>query len=441
MSSERPRHETSARRGRGWQARGRPSRTQALRFLSALALCAGAGASPAGAATLFLDPPLTYVDYPEEFVITLEIGGADSLRGFEVALSFDTTYVELASVRRGGLFADYAPPYGLYWAVDQDPGSLTVECLIIPADECVAGPGGLVSLTFAAKDTSGETALRIDSGQVRDCEGLPVGLEGIYGATIVVGPQATLFFDPDPKIVGGADWTCRISSVVDDLDSLHAFRVHLSYDPTKIAFDSATVGDLLLTDPPTPYWWYVKEESESLVRVEASLLGHGTYVDGPGELIKLHFRTLVEFDTTEVVYAWWGIWDPDIVPVYPIAIDNGLIVMDTALQTVEDEVIAGSAARPHLVLRRRGPNPAARHEFALRWTGSAAGDEPAGPWQAAVCDVAGREVWRGEPAGAESGAVLWEGRDAAGTRVAPGIYWLQVARGAVGARAKMVLIR
>jgi hypothetical protein len=420
----------------------------AIVVLAGLAVSAGLWVSPAGAAVLLIDPPITYVDYPGQFTVALELAGPDSLRGYEATLSFDTTYVELVGVQRGDLFESYAPPYGSYWSVEQGPGSVAVECLIIPADECVAGPGGLLTLTFATKDVSGETVLQIDSAQLRDCDGIPIAIDETHDGAIVIGPKATLFFDPDPKYVLGAGYPCRISAAVDSVYRLHAFRVHLSYDNTMIDFDSATVGDLFLTDPPIPYWWYVKEETESLVRVEASLLGPGTFVNGPGELIKLRFHGLVDFDTTEVVYDWWGLWDPDIVQIYPVAIDNGLIIMDASMQGIGEQeraqVLPGPV--PRLVLQRRSANPASRHEF-LCGRLPAAGElpEPGSPGvflQAEIVDVAGRSVWElSGIAGGDGVPILWDGRDRNGDLVPPGVYWINIAGGGSRATARMMVVR
>lgn len=447
MRIEQP---TGGARGSGTQARRRAGprrkRLRANAVLAGFTLCAGLWISPAGATVLLVDPPVTYVDYPEQFTVALEVAGPDSLRGYEAALSFDTTYVELVGVQRGDLFESYAPPYGSYWSVEQGPGSVAVECLIIPADECVAGPGELLTLTFATKDVSGETTLEIDSAQLRDCNGIPIVLDEMHGGAIVVGPKATLFFDPDPKYVLGAGYPCRISAEVDSVDSLHAFRVHLSYDNTMIDFDSATVGDLFLTDPPIPYWWYVKEESETLVRIEGALLGPGTYINGPGELIKLQFHGLVDFDTTEVIYDWWGLWDPDIVQIYPVAIDNGLIIMDAAMQGIGEpgQAHALPGPLPRLVLERRSANPDSRHEF-LCIRRSAEGNGPDAPGlflRAEVFDVAGRRVWeQSRLVAGERVPLLWDGRDRHGDPVPPGIYWIQVIGGGGRATARMILVR
>ncbi len=417
---------------------------RALLGLVVLSICA----VTASASVLSIDPPLTYIDYPEQFTLALRVDGTSELRGFETTLVFDSTFVDLVSVHRGSLFDSYVP-YGLYWAVEETATSVEVECLIIPSDECVSGTGQLLTLTFATKDVSGETALQIESPMLRDCQGLPVAIEAIHDGAIVVGPKATLFFDPDPKIVGGAGWKCVLSSCIDTVDTIHAFRVHLRYDPALVEFDSATVGSLFLTDPPIPYWFYVKEESPTLVRIECSLLGPGTFVNGPGQLTEVHFRTIAEFDTTEVIYDWWNVWNPDIVPFYPIAVDHGLIIMDAELQAVGEE--NGGHPRsvdtaPRLILERVGPNPAARHEFVLRQissTGWAAENEavaaPLLPWQASVCDVTGREIWRS--ALSTGSRLLWEGCDVKGMPVAPGVYWILVARPDAKVQSKAVVVR
>lgn len=391
-------------------------------------------AAPAGAVDLFFDPEVTYADPGETFTVSVEVADLDSLRGYEIEVEFDNDLIDFLSADRGELFAGYAPPYGLYWSVEDQDSLVRVECLIIPEDQCVAGPGEILRLTFEALEGPGESPLHISDATVRDCGGAPIEPVQTFDGTVVVGPVATLFFNPDPKYVLGAGHPCRISMEVDSVDSLRGFQVYLEYDNTKIDFDSALIGDLLLPTPPVPLWWYVLEESPTLVRVEGVILGPGLFVNGPGELIKLHFTGLVDFDSTWVVFSEWHVWDVNTDEFYPVAVDDGLIILDAALQEVPEDLPPGNG--PWLVLRPAKGSPGSAPSF-LCEAGSAA------PLRAVLYDVAGRTVHKITPQtlGSSSYRLAWDGRDESGRLAPPGIYLLKVSAGGRAATAKCVLVR
>ncbi len=396
----------------------------------AILLLGASGLLPAAqAAEVFFEPDVVYVDPDEVFTVVVEVAAVDSLRGYELDVAFDAGLLDFVSADRGTLFENYAPPHGLYWSVVDEDSLVRVECLIIPEDECVAGPGGILELTFLALEGRDETALQITSATIRDCQGVPIEPVETTDCRVVVGPMAELLFHPDPKYVLG-DRPFMVSLEVGAVDSLRGFQVYLSYDNSKIDFETALVGDLL----DDPYWWYVTEESDSLVRIEGVILGPGLYVNGPGELAKVHFTSHVLYDSTEVVFEEWHVWDVHTDEFYPVAVDDGLIIIDEALQEIPGETAGLKVSHIRLTAVGRSPGPTPAFCCQLPF---------AAVIRAVVVDVRGRIIAELVPRhlGVLDYEIDWNGRDSMGRCAPQGMYLLHVTAGAERAGAKMILVR
>ena len=405
--------------------RGRAPRWAVIAGMLLLGLLAVA--QPVWAVHVYIDPEISYAEYPETFTVSVMAADFDSTRGCTINLEFNPSVIDFVSAERGLLFDDYTPPYGLYWAVQDNGTYVRVETFIIPADECVVGPGELLRLTFAALPGHAESPLHFLSATVRDCEGAPIEPVVTSDGRAVIGPEAELFFAPDPKIVSGPE-PFEWSLAVGPIDSLRGFQLYLDYDNTAVEFDSAMVGDLLGgASPPNPLWWYVKRESPTQVRIEGVILGPGLFVNGPGELIHLKFAALIDSGETPVVFHEWHLWDVDTHEFMPVNVDDGLVIIMTWAQGVGEDAQSGQGAAATRLLPLSGnPGPSA----AFRWEGA-----PALGGKAAVYDISGRVVREVAPRWTGDGAaeLLWDGRDAAGSLAPCGVYWLRV--GTAGARA------
>ncbi len=391
--------------------------------------------SQAAAIDLFFDPAVSYADSADVFTISLQAADFDSTIGFEIDFAYDNTMVEFVSAHWGALFHDYNPPTGFVWDVEVSESEISVECLITLANSCEPGPGELLELTFQALDRNDVTNLTISDAAVRSCDGTPILPVHTEEASIVIGPMATLFFNPDPKYVLGADHPCRIGMEVDDIDSLRGFQVYLSYDHTKIDFDSALVGDLLTPPTTPPLWWYVTEESDSLVRIEGVLLGPGMFVNGPGELIDLHFHGIVDYDSTELVFDEWYLWDVNTTDFFPVAVDNGWIIIDADLQDVVDDPPAWSENNGLTIISSCG-NPGPTPGLVFRTS-------DAGEITAEIFDVSGRALRRYNLNTLSESVVTlsWDGFDQIGRPVSPGLYYVRINTAAASQLGKVVLIR
>jgi len=414
-------HNRRAKRGGGlrWAA-----------LAGALLLGLLSAAPAARAVHVHVDPEVSYADYPETFTVAVMAADFDSTRGCTVDLEFDPAVIDFVGAERGQLFHDYTPPYGCYWSV-QDLGThARVEVFIIPEDECVAGPGEMLRLTFGALPGHAESPLHFLSATVRDCDGAPISPLTTSDGRAVVGPEAELHFDPDPKWIYGPE-PVGLSLSVGPVDSLRGFQVYFEYDNTAVEFDSALVGELFGGEaPPNPLWWYVKQETPNRVRVEGVVLGPGLFVNGPGELANLRFAALIDSGETPVTFYQWRVWDVDTDEFYPVGADDGLISIWFGAQGVG----AGAAAAPRLQPLSVNPGPRA----AFRWEGA-----PAQGGKAAIYDIAGRVVREFTPRwlGGGDAELLWDGRDAAGKLAPCGVYWLRVGTAGARAGARVVIAR
>ena len=450
---------------------------QAMRILTVLL---GIWTLPglASAVELHFHPETVYADSSEVFTASVVATEVDSLGGFTIQITYDPELLAFVDAEPGALFADYSPPYGLYWSLDEEPGVVEVEAYIIPVDECVAGPGEILDLWFEAIANREETTLHIADASVRDCEGLPIEPLATYDAHVIVGPEAELFFDPDPKFIYGAGHAGSVSLNVDDVPFLRGFQVRLSYDPTVVVFDSALVGGLL-DDPQFALWWLVEEEGEALIRIEGVILGPGLYVNGPGTLADLFFTGLLDEGETPLVFEERHVWDVETTEFYPVVADTGLIILDGSLADAGDPRggIDGSAPGddgggghgagtgpgtgsgsgsgsdtdpasdfdlPHGIIcegadlreiRLLDPNPG--NDFRLSFQALADG-EPIRAW---VCDVNGRLITGLEPApaGLVHWVLRWPARDRKQQPVSAGVYFLRIAHGSSRAACRVVV--
>lgn len=403
-----------------------------MRMLWAVPLLFAAGVSEA--VELNCDPAVAFATFPNTVVVSVMATDLVESRGYALEIEFDPELVDFLAAARGELYGDYTPPFGLYWSVTEGAGLLNVECFIIPEDECVTGAGEILRLTFAALPAQGEFPLHFTAGTLRDCAGAPILPLTMHDGWVVIGPEASLFFDPDPKYVWGPE-PFDVSLSVGPVDSLRGFQIYFSYDPAVVSFDSALVGGLL-EGTGYPYWWYVREESEALVRVEGVLLGDGLFATGPGELIDLHFTALSDPDTTQIVFETWHVWDVHAVEMLPVVVDDGLVIINEALQDVAaDRMPRGASAG--LALQQMGQQPGPGAAFACVIGGQIA------DVNADVLDINGRWVTSlvPESGGSRRVRLVWDGCTATGGLAAPGVYYLRVRSGGESAVGKVVIVR
>ena len=204
--------------------------------------------------------------------------------------------------------------------------------------------------------------------------------------------------------------------------AFNAFHFIVSFDPAalttvKLSPTSAQMGSLITASCTNNVnWFHMGAYTDT---VDVSMLCANVSVSGPGTVYRMHFRASTTPQVTQirllpdVQFANGGILVPDIT-VSGTAIGIGMTpILD-----------AGPPAPAAALALSASPNPAHGDvAFAFGRPLGARGT-------LAVHDVQGRLLRRLALApGARTGA--WDGRDAAGNRVAPGLYLVALRSGAL----------
>lgn len=147
---------------------------------------------------VFFPNPVTGIP-GEEINFNIEVNGTTSFRGYRLVLNYDDELFTFNSAAYGDLFVGQNIGW---WLVDNDPGELTIECIIFGYGLYVTGPGSILELKFTGI-TSGTDIFEIseficydvDGSIIPDCSaengylivgrnfsytGLKVWLEGAY---------------------------------------------------------------------------------------------------------------------------------------------------------------------------------------------------------------------------------------------------------------------
>jgi hypothetical protein len=258
--------------------------------------------------------------------------------------------------------------------------------------------------------------------------GLALGALLVWGAGALADPH--VYVDP-PFTVALPDDVFELSVMAEDTgDLIASTQLYVSYDPAVVELTAAADGDLYTSGSWTP-WSSYGEVSPGVWHCFVTLLGIGSYVEPPGELIHLTFQA-VEGGETQTVADTLRMTDSDRAAYPVVTFDPG-----TILVAPSSGVHGGSDA---LVLGPAHPNPfleGTRLAYAL----------PAGTrgWSVRVYDVAGREVAQlrlpADSGGGVSGDLLWDGTTDAGDAAPAGVYFLKLAGGLGERWAKAVKLR
>lgn len=374
---------------------------------------------------LGFEPQTYYASYPETFEIALQATDLDTLRSAVLEVEFDPAIVDFVEAQPGAIFDGHL----LNWSVTDLGNAARIECALSTPGDCVPGSGEIAVLVFDARDVHGESPLHVRSAVLRDCEDQALPGVRMIDGSIVVGAVTELFFDPDPKYVLGSR-PFEISLEIAPVDSLRGFQVFISYDSAAVEFDSAFVGDIWIE----PLWWYVTRESAGSARIEGVILGPDLFVEGPGELARLEFEAVIDSGSTEVVFDTWHVWDVTADEFLPVAVDDGLILIDWHWQGVgEDEI----QSPPRLILDAPRGSPG---QGPFLFDGVCDHQRPP---MAMVLDLSGRRLRTlgCEMSPAARFHIAWDGRDARGRPVSPGVYWLRVSSGENSTARAVVIVR
>jgi hypothetical protein len=255
---------------------------------------------------------------------------------------------------------------------------------------------------------------------------------GAAGAARALGVQVDLT-TTSLKVAPATEFDVTVSVPVSG-SPFNAFHVVVGFDPAAITYvpNSAQQGCLMTGGCSAACgttWSTFSSQGDSLV-IDDFLMCDQVALTGPGALYRLRFRTSPTPQTTFVRIRGAGFFNAG-VRVSPVTTND---------RQVDIGATAGVDADPTLAAGLRvgaDPNPA-RGQVTLAIEGASAGVQ-----RVEVLDLAGRVVRRladgWQPAGARR--VAWDGTDAGGQRLPPGVYLVRVRDDARSAQVRVALLR
>ena len=226
------------------------------------------------------------------------------------------------------------------------------------------------------------------------------------------GALPSVFFSPGQVMLELGE-NVIISFRVDDCgDLISGYQLYLSFDPTIVELVSVIEGSLY-TYSGHPTWFIPEEEGPGQWHFFDTVMGSGTYVSPPGELLHLEFAAL-DYGNTEIHIDSILLADVERENLPVGSYEHGYIfvVPPTGMEEGGGTAQLGPAY----------PNPFVS-DTAVPFFAPTDG----GGVRAEVYDVCGRLVRRiPVPGGALQGELLWDGRNERGEEVPSSVYFLRM---------------
>ncbi|HYW68237.1 MAG TPA: cohesin domain-containing protein [bacterium] len=244
-------------------------------------------------------------------------------------------------------------------------------------------------------------------------------------ATATTGPH--VFFAPSEVMLQPGEtveFSVRVGACE---DSISGFQLYARFDPAIVEYVSATQGSLYAySGHPT---WFIDpiEEEPGLWHFFDTVMGVGTYVSPPGELMRLELRAIAygicELQMESILLAdvnrenlpVGSYENADIFVIDPTGVEEGGGTVRLG-PAYPNPFVAGTAVP---FFAPRGPDDAV----------------------AEIYDVSGRLVRRLPVTdGVVDGELTWDGRDEGGHAVPSSVYFLRVQAGTSTARCRLVKV-
>lgn len=234
----------------------------------------------------------------------------------------------------------------------------------------------------------------------------------------------SVFFSPGHSMLEPGE-SVDVSFRVDDCgDSVSGYQLYLSFDPEVVELVSATEGSLYVYSGE-PTWFVSEEEGPGQWHFFDTVMGSGTYVLPPGELLHLRFEALDYGDTQLFIDSiLLADIDRENLPVEGYEHGYVFVVPSTGVEE------GGGIARVGPAF----PNPF-KTTTAVPFRVSVPGAGTA----VEIYDVSGRLV-RSLPVegGVSEGELLWDGRDVDGRELPSSVYFALLRTRAGRARCRLV---
>ena len=115
---------------------------------------------------LYLEPTNLTVIPGQDFTVELKVASITNLKGYSVILSYDPALLSLQEVVEGSFLSAKNKTF-FYMGVDDNKGSILIDCAILGPKGSVSGEGTLATLSFTSLKV-GSTSLTFKLTKTRD---------------------------------------------------------------------------------------------------------------------------------------------------------------------------------------------------------------------------------------------------------------------------------
>jgi len=123
--------------------------------------------SPAGTAgVLYLEPANLTLTPSQDFTVELKTTSITNLKGYSVTLSYDPTLLSLQEVTEGPFFSSKGKTF-FYKKVDDNQGTILIDCALLGKTLSTSGEGTLATLYFTCLK-AGSTSVKFSLAKTRD---------------------------------------------------------------------------------------------------------------------------------------------------------------------------------------------------------------------------------------------------------------------------------
>ena len=241
---------------------------------------------------IYIDPPEEQLYYSESTTLAVKIEGlttGEALRGYQIHLDFDNTYLEVSGVtafQEGEFLSAIGPTQ---WFIIEENGGYTSTCSILGYTTGAIGSGTLFYVNVSSKDLStgpSGTPVELSDVILRDPLNQSITAGSIENGVIHVRQQVRIYTDPaleELYCYGTTTLAVKIEGL-EAGDALRGYQVHLDFDDTYLAvtgLDAFQEGEFLSDVGPTQ--WFIIEENGGYTAT-CSILGYTPGAYGTGTL-------------------------------------------------------------------------------------------------------------------------------------------------------------